>query len=130
MDFSIPEFLTDERSLWIFLFATVALGGIAAYLAGRAIAADWRPWWHVALYMLVLAFAVRFIHYSVFQSRFLTLHYYLVDLAVCLVFGLIGFRTMRVRQMVERYSWINERAGLFGWRRRVPNRAADNANSG
>ncbi len=131
MDFSLPEFLGDERSLGIFLFASVLLGGGAAFLAGRAIASTWRPWWHVALYMLVLALAVRFIHFSLFESRFLSLHYYLVDLAVCLVFGLIGFRLMRVRQMVGRYNWINERAGLFAWRRRtVGTGAADRANSG
>jgi hypothetical protein len=41
-----------------------------------------------------------------------------VDYAVCLIFGLLGFRLMRVRQMVARYSWINTRAGLLRWSRR------------
>jgi hypothetical protein len=118
MDVNIPEFLSDERSLGIFFLVTVAMGGSAAWLAGRAIASTWRPWWHVAAYMLVLALAVRFIHFALFQSKLLSLHYYLVDFAVCLGFGLIGFRLMRVRQMVTRYNWINERAGAFGWRRR------------
>jgi hypothetical protein len=127
MNFSIPEFLSDERSLGIFLFVTVAMGGGAAWLAGRAIASAWRPWWHVALYMLVLGAAVRFIHFALFQSKLLSLHYYLVDFAVCLIFGLLGFRLMRVRQMVTRYNWINERAGLFGWRRRG---AGDTSESG
>jgi hypothetical protein len=118
MDINIPEFLSDERSLGIFLLVTVAMGGGAAWLSGRAIASTWRPWWHVALYMLILGLAVRFIHFALFQSKLLSLHYYLVDYAVCLGFGLIGFRLMRVRQMVTRYNWINERAGVFGWRRR------------
>ena len=30
------------------------MGGGGAWLAGRAIAATWRPWWHLALYMLSL----------------------------------------------------------------------------
>ena len=54
MHFSIPEFVSDEQSLGIFLLVSVLLGGGAAWLAGRAIAATWRPWWHVALYMVIL----------------------------------------------------------------------------
>jgi hypothetical protein len=128
MDFRIPEFLTDEQSLGVFLLVTVAMGGGAAWLAGRAIADTWRPWWHVALYMLPLAVVVRFMHYALFDARFVSLHYYLVDLAVCLACGLLGFRLMRVRQMVTRYGWLHERAGLFAWRRRP--QAADGSKSG
>jgi hypothetical protein len=120
MDFSIPEFLSDENSLGIFLLVSVAMGGSAAFIAGRAIAQTWRPWWHVVLYMLVLALAVRFIHFALFNSRLMTLRYYLVDVAVCIGFGLVGFRLMRVRQMVTRYRWLNERSGLFRWRSRQP----------
>jgi hypothetical protein len=94
------------------------MGGGAAWLAGRAIAATWRPWWHIALYMLPLSLAVRFLHYALFESKFLSLHYYLVDYAVCLVFALFGFRLMRVHQMVTRYAWINEPAGFLRWRHR------------
>ena len=118
MHFSIPEFLSDESSLGTFLLVSVLLGGGAAWLAGRALAATWRPWWHVVLYMVILTFAVRFLHYALFDGKFLSLHYYLVDYAVCLGLGLLGFRLQRVSQMVTRYSWINERAGVFGWRRR------------
>ena len=118
MQFSIPELLSDERSLLVFLLVSVAMGGGAAWLAGRAMAATWRPWWHIAFYMLLLAFAVRFIHYALFDSTFLSLHYYLIDYGVCLAFGLLGFRLMRVHQMVTRYKWVNERAGLLRWRRR------------
>jgi hypothetical protein len=130
MDFSIPELLSEERSLGIFLLVSVAMGGGAAWLAGRALAATWRPWWHLALYMLLLSLAVRFIHYALFESKFLTLHYYLVDYAVCLGFGLLGFRVMRVKQMVTRYSWINERAGLLRWRRRDLTTGSDVPESG
>jgi hypothetical protein len=119
IDINIPEFLTAERSLGVFFLVTVAMGGSAAWLAGRAIAATWRPWWRVVLYMLILALAVRFIHFALFNSKLLSLHYYLVDYAVCLLFGLLGFRVMRVRQMVTRYRWLNARAGLLRWRRRT-----------
>jgi Domain of unknown function (DUF6867) len=118
MHFSIPDLLSDEQSLTVFFAVSVLLGGGAAWLAGRAIAATWRPWWHVALYMVPLSFAVRFLHYALFEGKFLSLHYYLVDYAVCLGLGLLGFRLMRVAQMVGRYGWINARSGLLGWRRR------------
>jgi len=113
----VPEFVTDLRSLLLFLFVTVGLGGGAAALAGRAIAATWRPWWDVVKYMLLLAVAVRFVQFSVYQSEFLSLPAYLVDAAVCLVAGLISFRRKRVQQMVTSYGWINRRAGPLGWRR-------------
>jgi len=64
MHFSIPDFLADEHSLGIFLLVSVCMGGGAAWLAGRAIAATWRPWWHIALYMAPLSLAVRFLHFS------------------------------------------------------------------
>ena len=130
MHFSIPEFLTDEHSLGVFLFVSVLMGGGAAWLAGRAIAATWRPWWHVAVYMVPLSFGVRFIHFAVFDSKFLSLHYYLVDYTVCLGFGLLGFHLTHVTQMVTRYKWINERAGLFRWRRRDDTPAAHRPESG
>jgi hypothetical protein len=110
--------LYEERSIWLFLLVTIVLGGGAAWLAGRAIAATWRPWWHVAGYMLILAAAVRFIHFALFEGTLLSPRFYLVDMLFCLVFGLLGFRTTRVAQMTTQYSWINSRAGLMRWARR------------
>src|SRR5262249_35191893 len=130
MHFSIPEFLSDEQSLGVFVLVSVVLGGAAAWLTGRAIAATWRPSWHVVVYMVPLAFAVRFLHYALFDGKFLTLHYYLIDFAVCLGSGLLGFRLMRVTQMVSRYGWINERDGLLRWRRRDTAASADTSKSG
>jgi len=130
MYFRIPEFVSEENSLGIFLLITVGMGGGAAWLAGRAIAATWRPAWHVALYAFPLALAVRFLHFALFNAKLLAPHYYLVDYLVCLGFGCLGFRLMRVRQMVTRYRWINERAGLFGWRRRDPASVGDRPKSG
>ena len=83
--------LSDEDSLGVFLLVTVAMGGGAAWLAGRAIAATWRPWWQVALYMLILGAAVRFIHFALFDGTLLSLHYYLVDHLVCLASACSAF---------------------------------------
>jgi hypothetical protein len=114
----ISELLSDEQSFGVFLLVTVFLGGGAAFLAGRATAATWRPWWHLLPYMAALALAVRFLHYALFESKFLSLHYYAVDYAVCLIFAVLGFRLMRVHQMVTRYRWIHEPVGRLRWRRR------------
>ena len=111
--------LHEEDSFGIFLLVTVFMGGGAAWLAGRAIAATWRPWWHVAFYMLILGFAVRFIHFALFEGTLLSLQFYAVDTLVCLVFGYLGFRATRVAQMTTQYSWINARAGFMRWARRT-----------
>jgi small-conductance mechanosensitive channel len=115
----IPALVSEQRSLLIFLLFTVALGGSAAWLTGRAIAATWRPWWHVVAFVIPIGAAVRFLHFVLFHETLLTLQYYLVDTTVCLIFGLIGFRLTRVVQMVTSYGWINERTGAFRWRRRA-----------
>ena len=115
---AITALLYEDESLGIFMLVTVALGGGAAVLAGRAIAATWRPWWQVVIYMLILGGAVRFIHFALFGGTLISPHYYAVDSAVCLVAGLLGFRIARVAQMVRQYRWINVADGPLRWRRK------------
>ena len=109
MHVSIPEFVSDDSSLGTFLLVSVLLGGGAAWLAGRALAATWRPWWHVVLYMLILSVAVRFLHYALFDGKFLSLHYYLVDLVVLLLLGYAGMRITRSKQMSTQYGFLRAR---------------------
>ena len=118
--FSIPEFLYEEGSFGVFVLVTIILGGGAAALSGRAIATTWRPWWQVVAYSFLLGAAVRFIHFSLFGGTLLSAHYYLVDSAVCMAFGFLGFRAARAAQMVTQYRWINEPEGLLRWRRKPP----------
>ena len=115
---SIPEFLYEEGSLGVFVLVTIVLGGGAAALSGRAIAMTWRPWWQVVAYSFIFGLAVRFFHFSLFGGTLLSAHYYLVDSAVCMAFGFLGFRAARVSQMVTQYRWINEADGPLRWRRR------------
>jgi hypothetical protein len=117
---TVAAWLYEEDSFGIFLLVTVILGGGAAWLAGRAVAATWRPWWQVVGYMLILGAGVRFIHFALFGGTLLSVHYYLVDSAVCLVSGSFGFRRTRAAQMVTQYRWINAPAGALGWRRKRP----------
>ena len=113
---AIGALISERPNLGIFLLVTIALGGGASWLAGRAIAATWRPWWHVIGFMLLIGAAVRFLHMALFGGTLLSPYFYAVDTAFCLVFGLLGFRLMRVSQMVTSYGWINRRAGLLWWR--------------
>jgi hypothetical protein len=111
--------LYEEDYIGVFLLVSVVMGGGAAWLAGRAVASTWRPWWHVAFYMLILGLAVRFIHFALFEGTLLSPQFYAVDTVVCLIFGYLGFRATRVAQMTMQYSWINEPAGFLRWRRRT-----------
>src|SRR5262245_29618304 len=106
--FSLPNLLYEEQSFGVFILVTVILGGGAATLAGRAIAATWRPWWQVVAYGFILGAAVRFIHFSLYDGTFLSLHYYLVDALFCIAFGFLGFRAARASRMVSQYRWLNE----------------------
>ena len=117
---SIVGLFYEEGSFGVFVLVTIILGGGAAWLAGRAVAATWRPWWQIVTYALILGLAVRFIHFSLFNGTLLSLHYYLVDTAFCIVFGFLGFRVARVGQMVTQYRWLNAPAGPLRWRRKQP----------
>ena len=114
---SVATLLYQEHSFGIFLLVTVILGGGAAALAGRAIAATWRPWWQIVLYSLILGFAVRFIHFALFGGTLLSLHYDAVDSAVCLALALFGFRAARAAQMARHYHWLYQSTGFLRWRR-------------
>lgn len=117
--FSIAQLIYEEGS-GVFLLVTIFLGGGAAWLAGRAIAQTWRPLWQVLVYGLILGAAVRFIHFSLFGGTLVSAHYYAVDSAVCIAFGLLGFRAARVAQMVRQYRWINQPDGPLRWRKNPP----------
>lgn len=122
--------LDDPSAVRDFLLITITIGGGAAALTGRAIAAAWRPWWHVIPFMVLLGAVVRFLHFALFGDPLLSLAGYAVDTAVCLVCGLSGFRLMRVSQMVTCYGWINERAGAYRWHRKAASGRAGASESG
>jgi hypothetical protein len=129
MDLSLPHLLYEEGSFGVFLLVTVAMGGGAAWMSGRAIAATWRPWWHVIAYMLILGVGVRFIHFALFEGTFVSPYYYVVDSAICLLFGFLGFRITRAAQMTRQYGFRNVRSGLLTWARRSAASAGRDADS-
>ena len=108
--------LYEESSVWLFVLVTVAMGGWAAWMAGRAMAITWQPYVLCVAYLLLLAGVVRFIHFALFGGTLLSAHYYLVDAAVLIAVGSLGFRHTRARQMGRQYRWLYERTGPLTWR--------------
>lgn len=88
----------------------------ATWMTGRAVAKAWRPLLTFLIYSLLLAAAVRFLHYALYQGPFLSLTHYLSDLAVLAVVGVLGYRYTRTKQMVTQYNWLFERASPLSWR--------------
>ena len=118
-----------EKSVWAFLFITVIAGGGATYMIGRAAAQGWNPFWQAVLQVLALAAAVRFLHWGLFvgatfeswreaQGTLLSLHYYLTDAALLLVFAALGFRRKRTMQMLRQYGWLTVQTSPLSWRLR------------
>ena len=93
------------------------LGVAAAFATGRALASGWSPQWRIVPAAVALAAAVQFLHYALFQEDLLSLHYYLVTLALLLLAGWAGYTRTRAHQMATQYSWAFERIGLT-WRAR------------
>jgi hypothetical protein len=110
--------LYEEPSVWLFLLVTCLMGGWAAWMTGRAVALTWGPYWQCVLYLALLAWAVRFIHFALFDGTLLSLRYYLVDALVVIAIGSIGYRFTRARQMTTQYHWLYERTGPLTWRER------------
>jgi hypothetical protein len=72
MRFLIRGLVEDEGSLGVFVLVTVLMGGLAAWLTGRAIAQTWRPFWHLLIYIALLGAAVRFVHFALFEEPLLS----------------------------------------------------------
>lgn len=112
-----PIYDSGEYGLWTFLLVTIAMGGSAAYISGRAIAQTWRSYWFIPLYMLAIAAGVRFFHFALFAEPLLSFRNLVVDFAVATFSASLGYRLVRARQMTQQYGWLYRRKGLLGWRR-------------
>ena len=112
-------FSLDPRTLGIFLLVTVAMGGGAAWMTGSGLARGWRPFWHCALALLLIAAVSRFLHYALFEGTLLSAPAYAVDAATVLAIGAVAYRYTRTGQMTRQYGWLYERTGPLSWRDRT-----------
>jgi membrane protein YdbS with pleckstrin-like domain len=101
----------------VFILLTLVIGGAAGFASGRALAKTWSPAWQLIPSMIVLACAVRFLHFALYQEDLLSIQFYAVALVILFVAGFCGYRSMRATQMATQYSWAFEKSGL-NWRPR------------
>jgi hypothetical protein len=97
-------YTSGPNGIWIFLLVTVILGGGGAFISGKSIAETWRPLWQVPVYMALMAIAVRFLHFSLFDEVFVSLRNFVVDYVVLLGLAFTGHRMARARQMASQYG--------------------------
>jgi len=90
--------------LFVFLLLTL-LGVMAAVATGRALASVWDPMWRIVPAMILLACGVRFLHFALFQEKLLSLHYYLIALAILLLASGGSYAWKRAAQMARQYPW-------------------------
>lgn len=108
--------LYEEPTIWLFLLVTIVMGGWAAWMTGKSVAATWREQWTLVPYVLILGLAVRFIHFALFHGTLLSPRFYLVDTVILMVIAFVGFRYRRTTQMTTQYRWLYERSGPLSWR--------------
>ena len=94
----------------------IAIGLSMAFASGRAIAKTWRPFSNLPIYILILSGAERFLHYALAGQQLLSLPFYMITFVLLFVAGGLGYRRMRVLQMVTQYSWLYQPVGKLGWK--------------
>ncbi|MGE0665362.1 MAG: DUF6867 family protein [Sphingomonadales bacterium] len=97
---------------------TLVFMGGCAVMAGRSLAALWRPWWATVPYMALLALADRFLIYALFGGELLSVSGYLIDAAALMAIAILSYLGARAGLMVRQYPWLFERLGPFAWRRK------------
>lgn len=99
-----------------FLVLTVVLGGGAAWMTGRAVAQSWGSPAVMLVYIALLSFAVRFLHYALGDGALLSLHFLAVDYLYLLLVAGLGFQVARTTQMTTQYFWLYEKTSPLTWR--------------
>ncbi|MEM7567575.1 MAG: DUF6867 family protein [Pseudomonadota bacterium] len=105
----------SDLSITAWIFVTLVLGGGGAWMTGRAIALTWRPTYQLVLYGILLAAAIRFIGFALFEGTLLNLAGFLVDCVILVGIAILAYRFVRAGQMVAQYPWLYRRAGPLGW---------------
>ena len=89
-----------------------------AWMVGKSIATDWKSITNLVIAILLLGCGARFLHFALYEAQFLSLPRYLIDTAVLMVIGFLGYRYKRTNQMTTQYNWLYEKASPFSWKDR------------
>ena len=98
------------------IFITLVVGCGCAWQAGRSMALTWRSVWATVRAMVLLGFAVRFLHFALFHERLFVPTAYLFETGCLVVVATLSWRLTRAQQMVRQYYWLYEPNGPLGWR--------------
>jgi hypothetical protein len=110
--------LYTEETLLQMIFVSFIVGCGCAWQAGRSIALTWRPLSAVIRAMFLLGFAVRFLHFALFQEALFVPLAYMFETACLIVTASLAWRYTRAQQMIRQYYWLYEANGPLGWRPR------------
>jgi hypothetical protein len=99
---------SGPNGFWVFLLVTIILGGVTAFVSGKAVAETWRPYWQIFAYMALLAATVRFLHFALFEETLLSARSFVVDYLVVTAAALLGHKIARGRQMATQYHWTQK----------------------
>ncbi len=102
-------------SIEVFVGMTGVVMGFAAYMTGQALANTWKPFWHAAIYSVLLGVGDRFLTFALFEGELLSPTGFLIDSALLMFIALFAYRLNKARKMVSQYPWLYRRVGLFGW---------------
>ena len=120
----MPQLYAEGSFLHVF-FLTFVLGCGCAWLAGRAIAQTWRPPWIAAGAMVLIGFALRFLHFALFEEPLLEPVTWIFETSILIAVGLLSWRYARATMMIRQYYWLYDPAGGLGWRLRQDVSAKD-----
>jgi hypothetical protein len=111
-------FETDTGVRYFLRALVMVLGFWTAWRAGRAVAEGWNGYGYVIAYTLLLAVAMQFMHYALFQGPFISAFHYIIDVVLLMGFSISGFRIRRTRQMVQNYYWLYQPVSAFSWKKK------------
>jgi uncharacterized protein DUF6867 len=88
---------------------------------------SWRPAGYAVGAMVLMGFALRFLHFALFQEPLLEPVIGILETTSLMAVALLSWRYARASQMVRQYYWLYEPAGPLSWRLRqdVPAKAPD-----
>lgn len=92
--------------LRVFLGVTLVLGGLAAFASGRSVARGWRPLGLLALYAAPLAFAMRFLHWSLFGEPIFAALPALIAYVYALAIESVSWRLTHHALVRRQYPWL------------------------
>lgn len=92
----------------VFIGVTLVLGGLASFAAGRAVALTWRPLWLLPLYGLPLAFAMRFLHWSLFGEPLAAPLAALIAYGWSLLVQGLAWRFAHDALVKRQYPWLRQ----------------------